>query len=163
MEPIELLPLTRGRKPRLESPRHSPKPSVGVGVGEAHVPGVDATEELDLKQLGRSDDRARVAFEQVICPPVGPALWESGGTGVVVGVKLCEHAEAAVPPGVVVEHFDPVEDLRRQFGPSAPLSGVEQLGLHPTPERLDRRVVERVTDRAQGVGEPRAADPLTVA
>ena len=62
----------------------------------------------------------------------------SGGAG-VISVELLignrgEHAEAAVPPGPVVEHLYPVEDLRRQLGARPPPPRVEQFGLHSRPE-----------------------------
>ncbi len=92
----------------------------------------------------------------LMCPPdIGPVLQESGGAG-VVGVELLigdrgEHPEGAMTTGPVVEHLDPIEDLRRQFRAGPPLAAVEQLGLHAGPERLDHGVVEGVADGAQGV------------
>ena len=86
----------------------------------------------------------------LIWPPNGgPALCESGGAG-VVGVEFLvggwgDHPEAAVAAGAVLEDFDPVEDLGGQFGASAPLAGVQQLGLHASPEGLDHGVVEAGT------------------
>jgi hypothetical protein len=55
-------------------------------------------------------------------------LWESGGAG-VVGVELLisdrgEHPEGAMTSGPVVEHLDPVEDLRRQFGAVVPIGAL---------------------------------------
>jgi hypothetical protein len=61
----------------------------------------------------------------------------------------------------VVEDLHPVEDGRREFHPGHPLPRVEELGLHASPERLDRGVVERVADGAQRVGQAGSADALT--
>lgn len=95
----------------------------------------------------------------------GLFLCESGGAG-LVGVSLFEgdrgeHPEAAVPTDPIIERFDPVEDSGGQLNSGHPFLGVEQLGLHPAPERLDRRVIERVADTAERLGQPGTADPLT--
>ena len=53
-----------------------------------------------------------------------------------------EHIERAVAPAVVVERLDVFEDRVGELDPRLSSSAVEQLDLHPAPERLHHRVVE---------------------
>ena len=61
--------------------------------------------------------------------------------------------------GAVLEHLDPVEDCRRQFESSTPLSPVGQLSLHPAPE-APNDCVEGVGDGTERPGEANFATRL---
>ena len=58
-----------------------------------------------------------------------------------------EHRERAVPALTVVEDLEVVfEDRVRELDAGTPALPVQQLDLHPRPERFDHRVVIAVTD-----------------
>lgn len=51
-----------------------------------------------------------------------------------------------VPSTTVVEHLDVLEERIRELDASLPLLPVQQLDLHPRPERLHHRIVEAIAD-----------------
>ena len=57
-----------------------------------------------------------------------------------------EHIQGGVPPAVVVEILDVVGDSHAELFHGAPGAGVEQFGLHPSPERLDEGIVIAISD-----------------
>jgi hypothetical protein len=69
-------------------------------------------------------------------------------------------AEIAVASCQIIKRFDPVKYRDRQPKSCRPLLSVEKLGSHPTPKRLDYRVVERVTDSSERMNETLRADSL---
>ncbi len=71
----------------------------------------------------------------------------------------CEHAQGAVPSSSVVEDFKVLEQGVGQLYAGLPPPPAEQLGVHPTPERLDDRVVDAPIDRkASGSSDEVASD-----
>ena len=57
-----------------------------------------------------------------------------------------EHIQSGVPPAVVVEVIDVVGDSHAELFHGAPGAGVEQFGLHTSPERLDECIVIAISD-----------------
>jgi hypothetical protein len=58
----------------------------------------------------------------------------------------CEHVQGTVAPFGVVPDLDVVVDRTGGFDACLPPSAVQELDLHPGPERLDHGIVERGTD-----------------
>jgi transposase InsO family protein len=54
-----------------------------------------------------------------------------------------------VSTSAVVEDLEVLEDRVREIDASTPAAGVEQLDLHPRPERFDHRIVIAVADGAE--------------
>lgn len=54
-----------------------------------------------------------------------------------------QHAKRGVPAVTVVEDLEVAEDLGGELDPGVPALAVEELDLHPRPERLDHRVGPR--------------------
>src|SRR5216117_4082063 len=52
-----------------------------------------------------------------------------------------EHAQGAVASGAVVEDLQVLKDRVGQLDPGLPAVAVQQLDLHPGPERLDHGIV----------------------
>ena len=59
-----------------------------------------------------------------------------------------EHAKRGVSSLAVVEYLEVFKDGCGELDAGLPALAVEQLDLHPRPERLDHRVVEAVTYRS---------------
>jgi len=57
-----------------------------------------------------------------------------------------KHAERRGMALAVMEDLERLEDRIREFDASSPGLAVQELDLHPAPERLDRRVVEAAPD-----------------
>lgn len=83
--------------------------------------------------------------------------------GVLVVAELvldrAEHAERGVPPLTVVEDLKVLEDRVGELETGVPSLAVEELDLHPRPERFHLAVVVAVTDRAHGLGQARVQRP----
>src|ERR1700680_4278676 len=76
-----------------------------------------------------------------------------------------EHPERRVTALTVMEDLEVFEDRVRQLASGAPSLAVEEFDLHPTPERLDDRIVVAVADgahRRDESGFERPGSELTV-
>ena len=96
-----------------------------------------------------------------MCPGFAGAGLLDSGSGYGLGLEFvldgAEHAGGGVAALAVVEDLEVVEDRVGQFQAGAPSLAVEQLGLHPSPEGLDHRVVVAVADGSHGGQQPRSA------
>lgn len=90
-------------------------------------------------------------------PRLGRGLLELDGLGrgpegfVLVGTDV---TDLAVDTVGVVDAVDSVRHRDHEFEGCCPSPGVEQLDLHPTPERLDHRIVETIADRPERWCQP---------
>ena len=67
------------------------------------------------------------------------------------------HAQPRVTALAIVEDLEVLEDRIRGLDPSPPGPAVQQLDLHPAPERLDHRIIEATPDRAHARQEPESS------
>lgn len=61
-------------------------------------------------------------------------------------IRWAEHPKRRVPAPGVVEELDVVVDRICELDPGLPAFAVEELDLHPPPERLDHRIVVGAAD-----------------
>src|SRR4029450_5483189 len=124
---------------------------------------------LRVADLGRSLAFYRaVGYEVVGSVPetaVPLVSWSRGvgfscHGGCLLELYRGQHAEAAVAALSVVEDLQVLKDRIRQLDAGAPAVSVQQLDLHPRPERLDHGVVVAVADRPHRGHQPRVLGPL---
>ena len=70
------------------------------------------------------------------------------------------HSDARVTTFRIVPAFYPLEYGIGKLVASFPCSGVEQLHLHGSPERLHHRIIVAITDRTHRAEQPGRADAL---